>query len=244
MVAPVSLVFFAVAWYGWLAVAWIIGLGLGFYLLATYPMPLLLGLVLLLGGKRLVRRKVRSELVDTGLAADKSPFGSLSKSSYHYHVTSPVRTSDPGFGEEEPAEGSLQSVETVLSRVDMMRGDEFEEWLAQHFLEAGYSVRWVGRGGSDQGADLILEIPHRRIAVQAKRQNSRVGNSAVQEVVAARHYYGTDEAWVITNNYFTAKARQLAEGTSVRLIDRDGLVRWLQGTPVDSVHSDSDTRDP
>ena len=125
-----------------------------------------------------------------------------------------------------------QSVDSVLSRIDVMQGAEFEKWLADRFLEMGFRVQWVGKGGSDQGADLILDTTDRKIGVQAKRQSSRVGNDAVQQVLAAKLYYRAQEAWVITNNYFTANAKELAEKTYVYLIDRDDLRRWLLGLPI------------
>ena len=44
-----------------------------------------------------------------------------------------------------------------------------------------------------------------KIVVQAKRYNSKVGMSAIQEVYTAKKYYKADEAWVITNNYYTER---------------------------------------
>jgi restriction system protein len=46
-----------------------------------------------------------------------------------------------------------------------------------------------------------------------KRYTSSVGNSAVQEVVAAVLFYGTNEGCVITNSSFTPSARSLAQET-------------------------------
>ncbi|MEX6702894.1 restriction endonuclease [Peribacillus frigoritolerans] len=63
--------------------------------------------------------------------------------------------------------------------------------------------------------------------VQAKRYKNKVGLKAVQEIVSAKSYYGADECWVITNNYFTAPAMKLGNINDVLLIEWDELVEWM-----------------
>ncbi|MBO8141202.1 MAG: restriction endonuclease [Firmicutes bacterium] len=76
-----------------------------------------------------------------------------------------------------------------------MEGHEFEAWLAQRFEEEGFDVEHVGlKRGGDQGADLILSVRGLRIAVQAKRSRTPVGNQAVREVFMAQSYYEADQA--------------------------------------------------
>jgi hypothetical protein len=55
----------------------------------------------------------------------------------------------------------------------------------------------------------------------------KVGIRAVQEINSARDYYEAHEAWVITNNFFSTQAIQLANSTNVILIDRDELVNLI-----------------
>lgn len=40
-------------------------------------------------------------------------------------------------------------------------------------------------------------------------------------------YYKADEAWVVTNSYFTAQASKLAVAGNIRLIDRDELIEMI-----------------
>ena len=54
-----------------------------------------------------------------------------------------------------------------------------------------------------------------------------MGIKAVQEIFTAKGYYGADECWVITNNFFTDPAIKLASANNVILIDRDQLIEWM-----------------
>jgi hypothetical protein len=110
--------------------------------------------------------------------------------------------------------------------VDSMSGAEFEDFLVKLFTCLGYEIEQTGRSG-DQGADLFLKRSDEKIVVQAKNYADNVGNGAVQQALAARSFYGCDEAMVVTNSYFTGSAKELAEGTRVKLIDRDGLARHI-----------------
>ena len=77
----------------------------------------------------------------------------------------------------------------------------------------------------DQGADLIVHYKGRKIAVQVKRWAGAVGNSAVQEVIAAQKLYHCNEAWVVTNSRFTKSAREVAVAFGVVLIEGTELGR-------------------
>jgi restriction system protein len=61
--------------------------------------------------------------------------------------------------------------------------------------------------------------------VQAKRYGYKncVSLSAVQEVYGAKAYYRANQAWVVTNSYFTKQAKELAAACDVKLIDREEL---------------------
>ena len=69
----------------------------------------------------------------------------------------------------------------------------------------------------------MIEKFGERIAVQAKRYTSTVGNYAVQEVLAAKSMYQAHRAMVVTNNYFTDAAKNLAAANQIELWDRDKL---------------------
>ena len=59
---------------------------------------------------------------------------------------------------------------------------------------------------NDYGADLICTKNGQVLVVQAKRYEGKVGNAAIQQVVAAKDYYEADECMVVTNSYFTRNA--------------------------------------
>ena len=115
-----------------------------------------------------------------------------------------------------------------INEVDSMSGIEFEEYLEVLFKKLGYKVKRT-KASNDYGADLILN-GESRIAIQAKRYNKTVGVKAIQEVNSARQYYNTTYAWVITNNYFSSNAINLANVTNVKLVDRDELVDLILST--------------
>jgi len=86
----------------------------------------------------------------------------------------------------------------------------------------GYTVEQT-RLSSDQGADLIISKFGEKLVVQAKRYGQKVNNAAVQEVAASIKHYRADKGMVITTNYFTLSAVELANSNNIELIDRDKL---------------------
>jgi restriction system protein len=113
-----------------------------------------------------------------------------------------------------------------LYEVDEMDGLDFEHYLVPLFERLGYKAE-VTKGSGDFGADLVLRKKGRKFVVQAKRFSSSIGVSAVQEVVGAVGYYKADGAMVVTNNYFTPAAEDLAKHNRVQLIDRDELSHMI-----------------
>lgn len=105
---------------------------------------------------------------------------------------------------------------------DKLSGIEFEQWLIASIKQAGIVDVKPTRRTGDQGADIIVR-QGRVIVVQAKCYQQALGNAAVQEVYAAKGHYGADEAWVVTNSRFTRAARELAQSTGVRLVDRSSF---------------------
>ncbi len=112
--------------------------------------------------------------------------------------------------------------------VEQMTGREFEAYVGEIFRRWGYSVT-ATKVTNDQGVDLVLRKDSKKIAVQCKRMRSPVGNSAVQQVVAGKHMYGADEAWVVASSSFTRSATNCAVANSVRLIDGNELRRLQRG---------------
>jgi len=110
-----------------------------------------------------------------------------------------------------------------ITRIDLMEGYEFEEYLKCLFFYDDYNAE-LTKKSRDYGADLILYKDGQTIVVQAKRYNKTVGSKCVSEIVGAKRHYNATEAWVVTNSYFSDQAETLAKENEVRLIDRDELI--------------------
>lgn len=110
--------------------------------------------------------------------------------------------------------------------IDRMSGAEFENYLAEYFAERGYKIQITPTTG-DYGADLVLRSRTECIVVQAKRWNSKIGISAVQEISTARHFYGANGALLITNSSLTRSAKELARRANVTVWDRNMLFEML-----------------
>ena len=102
------------------------------------------------------------------------------------------------------------------------KGTAYEEHVAQKMKWHGYRfVRRVGKAG-DNGADIVARtgLFGRKVVVQCKCYTGKVGNSAVQEIFAAKQYYKASIAIVATNSTFTASAKKLAKACNVCLWER------------------------
>lgn len=109
-----------------------------------------------------------------------------------------------------------------MKKIDRLSGEAFEEYLYVQFKRLGYRVRFT-EASHDYGADLILRKRGKRIAVQAKRYDRNIGITAVQEAAASAAYYEADQAMVVTNQYYTKSAWNLARQNDVILWTRDDL---------------------
>lgn len=115
-----------------------------------------------------------------------------------------------------------------LAAVDQMSGIDFERYCMAILQRLGYTnVRGTVASG-DQGVDIVAEKDGIKYAIQCKRYTSKLDNTPVQEIVAGKQYYGCDVAVVLTNNYFTDGAQDLASRTGVRLWDRTELNRMIE----------------
>ncbi len=110
--------------------------------------------------------------------------------------------------------------------IDNLSGNEFEEYLLNLFKNLGYDGRLTPTS-NDFGADLIVSKDDEKVVVQAKRYSNTVGISSVQEVIGARNYYQANKCLVVTSNYFTPNAIDLAEANNVELWDRDVLIKMI-----------------
>ena len=118
-----------------------------------------------------------------------------------------------------------------ISDVDFLSGDEFEALVCKLFRRMGFHAYTTKHSG-DQGIDVIAEKGTLKIGIQAKCYTSSVGNSAIQEAVAGKAFYGCNRVMVITNNTFTKAAEELASANNVVLWGRNILREKLVEYPV------------
>lgn len=110
--------------------------------------------------------------------------------------------------------------------IDKMDGIEFEYYLEALFKKLKFKPV-VTKATHDFGADLILKSEHKKIVVQVKRSNSKVGIKAVQEIFAAQRYHNANEAWIVTNSFYTKSATELGSACDIVMKDRNTLSKWI-----------------
>lgn len=115
----------------------------------------------------------------------------------------------------------------TLAEVDTLNGYEFEDFLKKLFGKMGYQVEQTRLSG-DQGADLVVVKFGEKTVIQAKRYGGKVGNYAVQEIMAAISLYKAQNGMVVTNSYFTLAAVELARANRIELLDRDTLQNLIE----------------
>lgn len=115
----------------------------------------------------------------------------------------------------------------TIEDVDLMSGKEFEHFISELFKKFGYQTE-VTKASGDQGIDIIATKGLVKVAIQAKCYSGVVGNHAIMEAVAGMKYYDATKCMVVTNNFFTKSARELAESNNVELWDRSVLIEKIE----------------
>jgi exo-beta-1,3-glucanase (GH17 family) len=100
---------------------------------------------------------------------------------------------------------------------------DYEKLCEEQLKKAGWKAS-ITKKGADQGADVIASHNDFELVLQCKQYNGVVGNNAVQEAIAAREYYQTNAAAVVSNATFTKPARQLASAAGVLLLHHSELM--------------------
>ena len=119
------------------------------------------------------------------------------------------------------------TVESELQKIDEMSGLEFEQYAADLLETVGFENVELTASSHDQGADIIMSRDGVRFAVQCKVYSTRLSNTPVQEITAAREYYGCHVGIVVTNSYFTDSAVELAAANRILLWDRAYIAKLI-----------------
>lgn len=122
-----------------------------------------------------------------------------------------------------------KNMNSCLSFDDICDGIEYEHAVAKSINTfADGWIAEVSKASGDQGLDIMATSDNgTTVAIQAKFYSSPVGNKAVQEVIAARGYYKTDYAAVVSNSSFTKSACDLALVNNVELLHHNSVVDYF-----------------
>ncbi|MFZ2494887.1 MAG: restriction endonuclease [Candidatus Saccharimonadales bacterium] len=82
-------------------------------------------------------------------------------------------------------------------------------------------------GSGDGGVDLVAQLGMEKYAIQVKRYSKPISRNAVSDAVAGKSLHRCKHAMVITNSYFTPKARDYARRTNCQVIDGKVLKKWI-----------------
>lgn len=111
---------------------------------------------------------------------------------------------------------------------DMMEGRDFEYFCAELLEKRGFLEVEVTKGSGDNGVDILAEKDGVTYAIQCKRYEESVGVKAVQEAYAGRDYYDRMVGVVMSNQYFTKNAVQMAQKLKIMLWDRGYLEEMIE----------------
>ncbi len=111
---------------------------------------------------------------------------------------------------------------------DLMEGRDFEFFCADLLQKRGFLDVEVTKGSGDNGVDILAEKDGVSYAIQCKRYDEPVGVKAVQEAYAGRDYYDKMVGVVMSNQYFTKNAVEMARKLKILLWDRGYLEEMLE----------------
>jgi restriction system protein len=109
--------------------------------------------------------------------------------------------------------------------MDEMEGHDFEYYCADILNEMGFVDVEVTKGSGDFGVDILAEKDGVSYAFQCKCYDKPIGVKAIQEVYAGKDYYDRMVGVVMTNQYFTQPAVDMAKKLNVMLWDRDYITK-------------------
>ena len=110
---------------------------------------------------------------------------------------------------------------------DLMEGRDFEYFCAELLEKCGFLEVEVTKGSGDNGVDILAEKDGVTYAIQCKRYDEPVGVKAVQEAYAGRDYYERMVGVVMSNQYFTKAATDMADKLRILLWDRGYLEEMI-----------------
>ncbi len=145
------------------------------------------------------------------------------------HIPDDLKTYLPTFKSSSSIPND-KCFEYYNNKFDYMTGYDFEQYCVHLLFEVGFLDVTATSSSNDFGVDILAKYNGILYAFQCKRYSSNVGISAVQEVSSGMKYYHANVGVVITNQYYTAQAQELASAVGVHLWDRDFLQKLIQAS--------------
>lgn len=123
--------------------------------------------------------------------------------------------------------------------INLLSWQDFERLVGAGFERQSFAVARTGRGGADEGVDLILTKGREVALVQCKQWRAqKVGVTIVRELYGVMAAKRAARGIVVTAGEFTPDAREFAAGRNIELLSGSALAAILQATrPTDGVNS-------
>lgn len=131
--------------------------------------------------------------------------------------------------EREDAARRRAEIEERGNFAAVATGTDYEYFVRNVLVDAGYKVRRVG-GSGDLGADLLVDTPSGLAVIQCKFYSYKVGYDAVQQAFTAKALYSAASAYVVSNARYTRQARRTARLLNIHLHSHATISTALGGT--------------
>jgi SNF2 family DNA or RNA helicase len=123
-----------------------------------------------------------------------------------------------------------------IENVDRLDNYSFEAFTAALYIAQGYRV-YLTPFSNDKGVDVIAIGRDKCFVIQVKHSINKVGNEGVYEVCGGKKYYENKYninsiPILLCNSYFTTRTIDLANHCSVKLINREELIKMMNETPL------------
>lgn len=146
-----------------------------------------------------------------------------------YQIVNGVRKylaiSNTVYGKRKLVKTSIETESSITEAdFDSMEGHDFERFCAKILRDNNFEQVSVTRGSGDQGVDVIAYKEGIKYGIQCKCYSSVIGNKAVQEAYAGKSFYDCHVGAVLTNQFFTPAAKELAKKNHILLWDRNKLI--------------------
>lgn len=138
---------------------------------------------------------------------------------------------DP-VGQKIEDNNASDGLSAELKSIDSMTDCDFKYWTVYLLQDMGFSDVEATHESNSQGVDVLAQKGGIKYAIQCKCHLESLGNKPIQEVRSGKSIYHCQMGVVITNQYFTSNAKELAEATGVLLWDRDWIISALTVPPI------------